>query len=162
VPLSGLPALGAEQKWIGKKWNDLSGIVLSLPSDLTLPLIYQDRSGTWQFRGLSLWSTCAGVQECLVAALCGPWRCRGVEEALDIVQLACSDTLSVRLCRLGLASPRHAFWSLLGGEGGQLEGLMRGLRSPQAPRGRGGACLLVSCPVRDPIGGVIGEATPKV
>jgi hypothetical protein len=36
--------------------------------------------------------------------LYGLWRCCGAEEALGIVRLLCSDTLRVRLCRLGLAS----------------------------------------------------------
>jgi hypothetical protein len=60
----------------------------------------------------------------------GPCRCRGAEEALGIVRLLCSDTLHVRLCRLGLASHRWTFWSLLGGEGGRLQGLTCGPRSP--------------------------------
>jgi len=63
-------------------------------------------------------------------ALCGPWRCRGAEEDLRVVRLAYSDTLSVRLCRLGPVSPRRAFWSLLGGEGGRLEGQAHGPESP--------------------------------
>jgi hypothetical protein len=63
-------------------------------------------------------------------ALSGPRQCRGAEEALGVVRLACSNTLSVRLCRLGSASSRRTFWSLLGGEGGRLEGLTRGPRSP--------------------------------
>ena len=54
---------------------------------------------------MSLWSICAGVQEGLAAMLCGPWLCGRAEEALGVVRLACSDTLSVRLLRLGLASP---------------------------------------------------------
>jgi hypothetical protein len=70
--------------------------------------------------GMCLWSTNAGVQEGLAVALCGPWWCRGAEEALGIVRLLYSDTLRVRLCQLGLASPMWAFWSLLGGEGGWL------------------------------------------
>jgi hypothetical protein len=44
---------------------------------------------------MSLWSTCAGVQDGFTAALCGPWRCHEAEEALDVVQLLCSDTLHV-------------------------------------------------------------------
>jgi hypothetical protein len=67
---------------------------------------------------MSLWSTCAGVQEDLAVALYGPWRCHGAEEALGVVRLLCSDTLHVRLCRFGPASPRWTFWSILGGEGG--------------------------------------------
>jgi hypothetical protein len=65
----------------------------------------------------------------LTAVLYGSWQCHGAEEALGIIRLACSNTLSVRLCRLGSASPRLTFWSLLGGEGIQLEGLMHGPRS---------------------------------
>jgi hypothetical protein len=68
--------------------------------------------------------------------LCGPWRCRGAEDALGVVRLACSNTLSVRLCWLGPASPRRTFWSLLGGEGSRLEGLTQGPGSPQASGGR--------------------------
>jgi hypothetical protein len=73
----------------------------------------------------------------------GPWWCRGAKEALGIIRLLYSDTLRVRLCRLGLASPRRTFWSLLGGEGGQLQGLTRGPESLRAPRGHGEA--LSSC-----------------
>jgi hypothetical protein len=32
---------------------------------------------------------------------------------------------------------------------------------PRAPRGRGGVCLLVSCSMRDPIGGAADTAAPK-
>jgi hypothetical protein len=70
--------------------------------------------------------------------------------------------LSVRLCRLGPASLRRVFWSLLGGKGGRLEGLTRGLGNPRAPRGRGGACLLMSRPVRDLVWEATGRAAPKV
>jgi hypothetical protein len=70
----------------------------------------------------------AGVQKGLAAMRCGPWRCRGAKEALGIVRLLYFDTLRVRLCWLGLASPRWTFWSLLGGEGGRLQGLTRGPR----------------------------------
>jgi hypothetical protein len=69
---------------------------------------------------MSLWSTCAGVQEGLTVALYGPWCCYRAEEALGIVRRLCSDTLHVMLCWLGPASPRWTFWSLLGGEGGRL------------------------------------------
>jgi hypothetical protein len=94
--------------------------------------------------------------------LCGPWQCRGAEEALGTIRLLCSDTLRVRLCRLGPASPRWAFWSLLGGEEGRLQGLTSRLGSPRAPGGRGKACLLVSRPVHDPIEGAAGKAAPKM
>jgi hypothetical protein len=67
---------------------------------------------------------------------CGPWRCRGAEEALGVIGLLCSDTLRVRLCRLGPASPGWTFWSLLGGEGGWLQGLTHGPGSPRASGGR--------------------------
>ena len=60
MPLSGCSALRAEQERISEEWDDLSWIVLPpLGSDLSL--IYRDRSGTWRFGGLSLWSTCARV-----------------------------------------------------------------------------------------------------
>jgi hypothetical protein len=62
--------------------------------------------------------------------LYGPWRCRGAEEAQGVVWLLCYDTLRARLCRLGPASPRWTFWSLLGGEGGWLQGLTSGPGSP--------------------------------
>jgi hypothetical protein len=52
---------------------------------------------------MSLRSTCTGVYEGLAAALCGSWRCRGAEEVLGVIRLLCSDTLRVRLCRLGPA-----------------------------------------------------------
>jgi hypothetical protein len=93
---------------------------------------------------MSLWSTCAGVQEGLAAALCILWQCGGAKEALGLIWLLCSDTLSVRLCRLGPASPRCAFWRLLSGIGGRLVELMCRPRSPQALRCCGGTCLLVS------------------
>jgi hypothetical protein len=109
---------------------------------------------------LSLWSTCAGVQEGLAAASCGPWRCRGAEKALGVVRLLYSNTLSVRLCRLGPTSPGCAFRRLLGGKGGQFEGLTRGPGSPQTPSGRGGVCLLASRPVRNPVRGVVSSAAP--
>jgi hypothetical protein len=48
-----------------------------------------------------------------------------------------------QLCRLGPASPRWTFWSLLGGEGGRLQGLTPGPRSPRAHGSRGEA--LSSC-----------------
>jgi hypothetical protein len=56
---------------------------------------------------------------------------------LGVVRLLCSDTLHVRLCRLGPASPRWMFSSLLGGEGGQLQGLTRGHGSHPVPGGHG-------------------------
>jgi hypothetical protein len=111
-------------------------------------------------RGLCLWSTCARVQEGLAAALCRPWRCHRAEEVSGIVRLLCSDTLSVRLCRLRPASPRSAFWRILGGEGGRLEGLTCGPGSPQAPGGRVRVCLLASRPMRDPVRGVVHSAAP--
>jgi hypothetical protein len=73
-------------------------------------------------------------------ALYGPWRCRGAKEALDVIRLLCSDILCVRLCWLVPASPRWTFWSLLGGEGGRLQGLSRGPRNRPA---RGGSRKLV-------------------
>jgi hypothetical protein len=111
--------------------------------------------------GMSLWSTCAGVQDGLAAALYGPRRCRGAEEASRVVRLLCSNTLRVRLCRLGLASHKCVFWRLLGGEGGRLERLTCGPRSSRAPGVYRKVCLLVSCPVRDPIRGVVGRTVPE-
>jgi hypothetical protein len=90
----------------------------------------------------------------------GPWRCHGAEEALGVVRLLCSDTLRVRLCRLGPTSPRWTFWSLLGGEGGRHQGLTRGLRSLRSPRAGGKLCLL-SRPMRDLIGKVADNVVPK-
>jgi hypothetical protein len=95
-----------------------------------------------------------------VAASCGPWRCRGAEEALGVVRLLCSNTLSVRLCWLGPASTRCTFWRLLGGEGSRLEGLTREPGSPRAPEASGGVYLLASHSVRDPIGGAVDSAAP--
>jgi hypothetical protein len=75
---------------------------------------------------LSLWSTCVGVEESLVVAPCGPWRCRGAEETLGVARLLCSGMLSVRLCRLRPVPSRCTFWRLLGGERGRLGGLTHG------------------------------------
>jgi len=64
---------------------------------------------------------------------CGSWWCRGAEEALGAVRRLCSNTLRIRLCWLGPASPGWTFGSLLGGEGGRLQGLTRrpgGLGAP--------------------------------
>jgi hypothetical protein len=93
--------------------------------------------------------------------LCGPWRCRGVKEALGVIRLLCSHTLHVRLCQLRLASPRWTFWSLLGGEGGRLQGLTRGLGRHLAPGGHGKLVFFVSRPVHDHIVEVAGKATPR-
>ena len=41
-------------------------------------------------------------------APCGPWQCRGAEEALVVIRLLCFDTLSVKICRLGPVSTRSA------------------------------------------------------
>jgi hypothetical protein len=47
----GCSALSAKQEqMVGEEWNDLSRIILPL-LDLTLPLIYRDRLGTWWFGG---------------------------------------------------------------------------------------------------------------
>jgi hypothetical protein len=93
-------------------------------------------------------------------APCGPWRCRGAKEALGVIQWLCSDTLSVKLYRLGPASTRCMFWRLLCGKGDQLEGLTRGPRSHRAPKASRGVCLLASCPMRDPVGGAVDRAVP--
>jgi hypothetical protein len=87
---------------------------------------------------------CARVQEGLAAVQRGPVRCLGAEEAwassdYSILTLCVSDGVG-----LDRPSPGETFWSLLGGEGGQLWGLMRRPRSPQTPKGRGKLCLLVS------------------
>jgi hypothetical protein len=108
----------------------------------------------------SLWSTCTRVQEGLAAAWCGQWCCRGAKEAPGVVRLLCSDTLSVRLCWLGPAFTRCTFWRLLGGEGSRLKGLTCGPKSPRAPEASGGVCLLMSRPMRDPVGGVVDSTTP--
>jgi hypothetical protein len=159
-PSLGCSTLGAELEQNGEDANDLDRIVLPLlGSDLSL--IYRDRLGTWQFGGLRIWSTCARVQEGLVVVLYGPWQYCGAEEALGIIRLLCLDTMSVRLCRLRTASPRCVFWSLLGDEGGWLEGMMHGPGSLGAPGGHGGTCLLVSCPVRVPVRGAVDRAAPK-
>jgi hypothetical protein len=91
----------------------------------------------------------------------GPWWCLGAKEALGVVRLLYSDTLRVRLCRLGPAFPSWTFWSLLGGEGGWLQGLTRGPRSPKPLEAKGKLCLLVSRLGRDPIGGAVGRAVPR-
>jgi hypothetical protein len=109
--------------------------------------------------GFSLRSTCDGVQESLAAVRRGPWRCLGAEEGLGVIWLLYSDTLRVRLCHLGPSSPGEAFWSLLGGGGGRLQGLMHGPKSPRALGGRGMLCLM-SCPRRDPVRGAVGRDTP--
>ena len=93
-------------------------------------------------------------------ASCGLWRCRGAEEALGIVRLLCSNTLNVRLCRLGPVFIRCTFWRLLGGEDSWLGGLTRELGSPGAPEASGGIWILVSCPVRYPFGGAVDSAAP--
>ena len=93
-------------------------------------------------------------------ASCGPWCCSGAEEALGVVWWLCSDTLSVKLCRLGPASTECTFSRLLGGEGSQLEGLTCGPRRPRALEVSGGVCLLASCPVCDHVGGAIDGGTP--
>jgi hypothetical protein len=119
------------------------------------PLISQGRSGTWRFGRVEPmvymhWSpggSCSGA----VWTVAMSWT----EEALGVVRLLCSDTLSVRLCWFGPASTRCTFWRLLGGEGGRLEGLTRRPGSPRAPGASGGVCLLVSRPVRDPVGGTV-------
>jgi hypothetical protein len=79
-------------------------------------------------------------------ALCGPWQCHGAEEALGVIRLLYSDTLRVRLCRLGPASPRWTFWSLPGGEGGRLQELTCGPRSRLAPGGQGKLVFLCHTP----------------
>jgi hypothetical protein len=71
----------------------------------------------------------------LVATRYGPRRCRGAKEALGVIWLLCSDTLHVRLCRLGLASvPLEAMGKL---------------------------CLLMSRPVRDLVRKVADNVVPK-
>ena len=93
-------------------------------------------------------------------ASCGLWRCRGAEEALGIVRLLCSNTLNVRLCRLGPDFSRCAFWRLLGGEGSRLEGLTRAPGSSRAPEASRGVFLFASRSMRDPVGGAIDRAAP--
>jgi len=155
-PSQDCSALGVEPEWNGEDSNDLRGIVL-LPLRIRLPPYISIHGCLGE---LCLWSTCARVQEGIAAARYGPWRCRGAEKALGVIRLPCSDTLSVRLCRLGPASFGCTFWRLLGGEGGRLEGLTRGPESPLTPRASGGVCLLASCPLRDPVGGTVDRAAP--
>ena len=57
--------------------------------------------------------------------------------------------------------PKWTFWSLLGGEGGWLEGLTCGPGSPEPLEAVVKLCLLVSRPVRDLVGEVAGNAMPK-
>ena len=92
--------------------------------------------------------------------LYGLWQCRRAEEALGIVRLLYSDTLSVKQCWFGPTSTRCTLWSFLGGEGIQLKGLMSEPESPRAPGVGGGICPLMSCHVRDFVGGVGDRATP--
>jgi hypothetical protein len=104
---------------------------------------------------------CAEVQEGVAVVRRGPSRCLGAEEAW-----ASSDCSILTLCVLdgvGLdrPPPGEAFWSLLGGKGGQFRELRRRLESTRAPEGRGKLCLLVSHLGRDPIGGAAGRGTPR-
>jgi hypothetical protein len=80
-----------------------------------------------------------------------PSRCLGAEEAW-----ASSDCSILTLCvsdGVGLDWPPsgETFWSLLGGEGGRLQWMTRGLESPRAPGGHGKLYLLMSRPERDPV-----------
>jgi hypothetical protein len=96
-------ALGAELELFGEDKNDVWNPP-PLGSDLPLYIkVGRVHGGLGEF---SLWSTCTGVQEGLAATWCGQWCCHGAEEAPGIVQLLCSDTLSVRLCWLGPAFTR--------------------------------------------------------
>jgi hypothetical protein len=86
----------------------------------------------------SLGESCSGVG--------GPWRCRGAEEALGIVRLLCSNTLSVRLFWLGPTSTRCTFSRLHGGESIRLEGLTSGPGSPEPLKPWGDLTPCVTCP----------------
>jgi hypothetical protein len=88
---------------------------------------------------------------------CGPSRCLGAKEAwasssYSVLTLCVSDGVG-----LDWPPPGETFWSLLGGEEGQLRGLTRGLGSPRAPVGSRKLCLLVSRPRRDPVRGAVGR-----
>ena len=72
---------------------------------------------------------CAEVQEGLATVRRGPSRCLGAKEAwasfgCSVLTLYVSDSVGLDRPPLG-----ETFWSLLGGEGGRLRGLMRGPRS---------------------------------
>ena len=89
-----------------------------------------DRSSTRWFGGSSLWSTCAGVQERLAVVRHGPSRCLGAKDPW-----ASSGCSVLRLCvskgvGLDWPSPSETFWSLIGGEGGRIQGLTFKSRSP--------------------------------
>jgi hypothetical protein len=91
----------------------------------------------------------------------GPSRCLGAKEAW-----ASSDCSVLIVCvsdGVGLDQPplSETFWNLLGDEGGRLQGLMHGPRSPRAPEGSGKLCLLMPHPRRDPIEGAVGRGTPR-
>jgi len=81
---------------------------------------------------------------------------------MGIVRLLCSDALTIKPCRLGLASTKCTFWRLFSGEGISHEGLMSGLLSPQAPKAV--RWVFPSCvmphvaAMRDPIEEVIDSA----
>jgi hypothetical protein len=98
----------------------------------------------------SLGESCSGVG--------GPWRCRGAEEALGIVRLLCSNTLSVMLFWLGPASTRCTFSRLHGGESIRLEGLTSGPGSPEPLKPSGGFDPLCHVPVHDPVSGAVDSA----
>jgi hypothetical protein len=86
---------------------------------------------------------CAGVQEGLEVEHRGPSRCLGAEEAW--VSSGCSVLALCVSGFVGLDRPPsgETFWSLLGYEGAQLQGLTRGPESPRAPEG--GIESLSSC-----------------
>jgi hypothetical protein len=104
-PFLGCFALDAERELNGEDSNDMFGILLPLLGS-NLPLYIEIGRVHGSLGELSQWSTCARVQKGLATASCGPWRCRGAKEALGVIRLLCSDTLSVRLCRLRPASTR--------------------------------------------------------
>jgi hypothetical protein len=91
---------------------------------------------------------------------CGPSRCLGAEEAW--ISSGCSVLTLCVLDGVSLDRPPsgETFWNLLGGDGGRLWGLTRGLGSPRATGGRGKFCLLMSRPGHDPVGGAVGKGTP--
>jgi hypothetical protein len=93
------------------------------------PMVYMRRS---------LGGSCSGTLWTMAVS----WS----QKSLGVVQLLCSDTLHVRLCRLGPVYPRWTFWSLLGDEGGRLQGLTRRLGSSPAPGGRGKLVFLCHAP----------------
>ena len=87
-------------EWNGTEWNWPSP---NLGSDLSL---YSEVG--WVQGGLGVKSM-VYMRQSPRGCYCGmdgPWCCRGVRGALGAVRLLCPDALTIRGCRLGLASTR--------------------------------------------------------